>query len=689
MKTYIFLVMNLAIKSAFFQDINENEMIDIGGNETTITEINKEDDILKTPNNIQSSAIKFEQYLWTSPVPYVLEQSLDMNARGVIMRALDQFRVKTCIDFTPRTSEVYYLFIRKLGGCYSYIGRSMANGQDLSIGQYCDHIAIVEHEFMHALGFYHEQSRYDRDDYVTINFDNILEGREHNFDKASETFTTTNGVSYDYWSVMHYGPYAFSNGNGTTIDTTNPEFQSIIGQRLEMSPSDILELNLLYKCNSTIAFKMHCNFADATICQMTQCSKTGNGWRRVKGAAGGPNSDHTSLPTGINATGGRPGYFMHVSTASGQEGDSARLETKRMRLNRECHIQCLQFYYFHSGNSSDVLNIWLREFYDETDLTGQRRLVGQITGPPTSHWRLHHVSLNASTFFQVEFEVRKGTGSSNGGISIDDINLSEVECPHVTMQIDDFQTVLNTSHYGSIIYSPRQYSATGYSYRVGVLLFKTYAGVIVQMMSSENDEDLEWPVHNRQVTFMNVDQDPNIQQQMSKQRSTTADKSESYSGGLLWDNPRNNGYSFVDENNQTVFVGPLIGIGYFVSFPELAYRSFLKGNSAVFAFSFHDLTPLVNGSDLPCPVAKAAKITHPPTDQDQGPCSSGIQTTSNPRHTTRHPHSTEHPSTTEDPEPSEFPKTTEDGSIFGNSPGKASSSIHILIVFSALLLFIP
>lgn len=81
-----------------------------------------------------------------------------------------------------------------------------------------------------------------------------------------------------------------------------------------------------------------------------------------------------------NVVGGDTGYFMHASTASAQEGDSAWLQTQEMRPNRECHVQCLQFYYYHSGNGSDQLNIWIREFQDEQDSSGTRRLMGQITG---------------------------------------------------------------------------------------------------------------------------------------------------------------------------------------------------------------------------------------------------------------------------------------------------------------------
>uniref|UniRef100_A0A3Q3ASZ9 Metalloendopeptidase n=1 Tax=Kryptolebias marmoratus TaxID=37003 RepID=A0A3Q3ASZ9_KRYMA len=529
---------------------------------------------------LREHAIIDETKLWTPPVSYVLDKSLDLNAKGVILRAFDQFRVKSCINFKVWDSEEYYLNIQKLNGCRSYIGRKFANGQNLSIGAGCDSIAEFEHEILHALGFLHEQSRYDRDNHTQIFFKNIIAGKEHNFEKVSSKNTTTHETSYDYLSVMHYPKNAFTNGNEPTIITRDPKFQDVIGQRLDMSPGDVQELNLLYKCKSFIAFKMYCGFSNGNMCQMNQCTKNDNGWEVVTQADGGPSSDHTSLPSGN----GNKGFFIHASTASGQKGDSARLETQTISPERKCNVQCLQFYYFHSGNESDELNIWIREFQDEQDTTGTVRLMDQITGPPTSHWKLHHVSLNATKQFQVVFEVQKGAENSRGGFSIDDINLSETECPHIILQIDEFENYLNTSASGTKIYSPQQYSKEGYAYRVAVALNKIYVGMFVELLSGDFDNELEWPCLQKQMTFQLLDQNPNMQQQMTKQKIFTTTRNKRST--LVWDNPCKTGTDILLKNNEAACGGILCGDKYFTSLKELQSRDFLKGGCAIFMFNF-------------------------------------------------------------------------------------------------------
>lgn len=665
MKGYVFLIVSMAISETFSLNPTGLEIVDVG-EEKDIPEINKEflhDDILE-PTNMQRSTIIDENILWKSPVPYVLNNDLDINSKGVILRAFDQFRLKSCIDFKPRDSEDYYISVKQLNGCWSYIGRIFSNGQELSIGIGCGYIATVEHEFLHALGFYHEQSRYDRDDYVTIQYENILEDKKHNFRIVGSDESTTHGVPYDYLSVMHYGKDAFTNGNGSTIITKDPKFQNLIGQQVEMSTSDVQELNLLYKCSSSIAFKMYCAFTDGTMCQMNRCSKSGNGWEMVTGVYGGPSSDHTNLPSGNGNQGQDAGNFMYASTVSGQEGDSAWLETKRMSPQRECHVQCLQFYYYHNGSESDELNIWIREFQDKWDSTGTLYLMGQITGPPTSHWTLYHVPLNATKQFQVEFEVRKGAGNSTGGFSIDDINLSELECPDGTWQINDFERFWSTTDTPDWIYSPRQYSSEGYAYRVALYLRKTDFGVYVQLVSGVYDDQLEWPCPQRQFTVQMVDQNSNIQLQMSRQMSLTTDPNLLTTSGVpFWGKPRDVGTQIVDENNEIIYANNLYGRYYFASLEDIQSRDYLKGGSTIFIFTLQDLTPLVNGNSLPCPQVRTVNITLPPGDQDKGPCSSWISPTTVP-----------------------IPDTT-GGSTVGFSPRMTASPVFTFLL--ALMLLVP
>ncbi|KHN72054.1 Zinc metalloproteinase nas-34, partial [Toxocara canis] len=88
--------------------------------------------------------------------------------------------------------------------CYSNIGRYPFGAQQISIGSGCTSLGTVAHEIGHALGFFHEQSRYDRDDYVRILGENIEAGYSNQFTKRSSNIIETYGVPYDFGSVMHY-----------------------------------------------------------------------------------------------------------------------------------------------------------------------------------------------------------------------------------------------------------------------------------------------------------------------------------------------------------------------------------------------------------------------------------------------------------------------------------------------------
>ncbi|EPB73618.1 astacin [Ancylostoma ceylanicum] len=68
---------------------------------------------------------------------------------------------------------------------------------------------IVTHEIGHALGFYHTQSRYDRDDYVDIEFSNISPDMQYNFAKRTPLTEYHFGQKYDYGSVMQYNACSF------------------------------------------------------------------------------------------------------------------------------------------------------------------------------------------------------------------------------------------------------------------------------------------------------------------------------------------------------------------------------------------------------------------------------------------------------------------------------------------------
>uniref|UniRef100_A0A914XEH6 Metalloendopeptidase n=1 Tax=Plectus sambesii TaxID=2011161 RepID=A0A914XEH6_9BILA len=203
-----------------------------------------------TTGGVQRNAIRDTSRLWPGGIiPYTVSSQFSAYSRAVIAAAMDEYTRQTCIRFRPKgNQDSDWVNIAPDDGCYSTVGKD-GGMQTVSIGDGCVEKGIVMHELMHSAGFFHEQSRTDRDGYVTVKWENVESGMENQFDKYSQNLITLLGVAYDYGSIMHYSKTAFSKNGLNTLVPIQPGV--MIGQRVNFSPVDIYKINILYGCDTS------------------------------------------------------------------------------------------------------------------------------------------------------------------------------------------------------------------------------------------------------------------------------------------------------------------------------------------------------------------------------------------------------------------------------------------------------
>ena len=166
----------------------------------------------------------------------------------------------TCLRFIIRTRAAIrdYIEFRTDGrGCFSSSigrngGRQVINLQNPRCMQH----GIILHEIGHAIGFWHEQSRPDRNLFVTIDNNNIIPDKLANFQVRNLYETDNQGSIYDYGSIMHYGRFFFSANSRPTItvnniDEYNRQGRPTLGQRIHLSAIDVRQANRLYNCRGS------------------------------------------------------------------------------------------------------------------------------------------------------------------------------------------------------------------------------------------------------------------------------------------------------------------------------------------------------------------------------------------------------------------------------------------------------
>ncbi|KIH65538.1 astacin [Ancylostoma duodenale] len=169
----------------------------------------------------------YPQTIWSDGVPYEFDPDLREFCRPwavpeksrpspvpasiavtSLKYAMKFWEMNTCVTFRPRENETQYIFFTgENRGCFSSVGRDTSQPeQPVNIGKGCYHFGVTTHEVGHALGLFHHQQRYDRDNYVTFSKKDVPKSYWLNFVKIPEKYLATYGLPYDVGSIMHYTP---------------------------------------------------------------------------------------------------------------------------------------------------------------------------------------------------------------------------------------------------------------------------------------------------------------------------------------------------------------------------------------------------------------------------------------------------------------------------------------------------
>ncbi|XP_037032940.1 zinc metalloproteinase nas-8-like [Bradysia coprophila] len=180
-------------------------------------------------------------------VPYTLDPDFDENQRVQVARAIENYQSKTCVRFDPKQPEDndFVEILRDDTTCgLAHVCR-IGGPQFAKFGGGCISAAVMSHELGHTLCFGHEQTRPDRDDWISWNTDIC---NPHGKDNPDD-FTTLD-LFYDYVSLQHYEGECY---NGCII----PKVPGVTkcGGGDDLSVIDIEKINAFYGCEGCYSYR--------------------------------------------------------------------------------------------------------------------------------------------------------------------------------------------------------------------------------------------------------------------------------------------------------------------------------------------------------------------------------------------------------------------------------------------------
>jgi hypothetical protein len=185
-------------------------------------------DIILDRAEIDSATVDYNQYLWPKvgnqyQIPYIIAAGSGNLTN--LNTAIAQFNSTfSNIKFVARTTETDYVDFNfnpsdNSAQCEATVGRAGGQQQIGGSGGSSNPCTVgtILHEMGHTVGLWHEQSRPDRNTYLSVNYGNLIKGSISNFNQVYDNLQTP--ALFDYASIMEYPAFSFSRNGGPAIES--------------------------------------------------------------------------------------------------------------------------------------------------------------------------------------------------------------------------------------------------------------------------------------------------------------------------------------------------------------------------------------------------------------------------------------------------------------------------------------
>lgn len=208
-------------------------------------------DFLAVPDSNARTTTFDAARIWTNrTVYYSIAPGFPQDELDMINEAITHFDSNTELTFVQRTNQTKYISIQRGGlGSWHYstsIGMA-GNGQIINLEADEFHTGNVIHELGHAVGLHHEHQRSDRDQFITVDFNNIQNGFHPQYQTWQQLGVSGTEIgTFDFNSVMLYGSRSGAAVNPLLPVMTDINGWEFIGQRVGLSLGDQQAITYLY-----------------------------------------------------------------------------------------------------------------------------------------------------------------------------------------------------------------------------------------------------------------------------------------------------------------------------------------------------------------------------------------------------------------------------------------------------------